>query len=83
MSIACAWKTASAEFRDAFPDATQFHDEHADNLAECDAWRCECGNEPHLDGFEATDESPEDLWTRFRCRRCGRVYDAAGGEVQA
>jgi hypothetical protein len=57
-------------------------------LGECDAWRCECGNEPHLDGFLTRDPDEPDLgaglvsFGEFLCGTCGRVYDADGRELR-
>ena len=48
-----------------------------ETLAICDAWRCLCGNEAHLDGFLPID--PVDVrWGNLRCGRCGRVVSRAG-----
>jgi hypothetical protein len=55
-------------------------------LGQCEAWQCECGNRPDLDGFLRRDpEEPElgvDLITddEMLCGTCGRVYDADGRE---
>lgn len=47
-----------------------------------DAWRCECGNEPQLDGFYPCNKKGEiveptpDEWTSglYRCQRCRFVF---------
>jgi hypothetical protein len=63
--------------------------QHTDaTLGQCDAWLCECGNEPHLDGFLTHDPEEPELgaglvsFGEFLCGTCGRIYDADGRELR-
>jgi hypothetical protein len=63
------------------------HDETEIN--ECDHWKCDCGNEPHLDGFYACDgngnevEPTAEAWPLplYVCGQCGAIYDQNTGKA--
>jgi hypothetical protein len=57
-----------------------------DTLAACEAWRCECSNEPLLDGFLMRNPEQPELGEGLTddeeslCATCRRVYDVEGRE---
>lgn len=68
--VACDWATCSPT-----EDNAEWisHHAHGDDLSQCDAWVCHCGNRADLEGFEPTwEEMPQGTravaWT---CSRCG------------
>jgi hypothetical protein len=93
--VTCDWRTATDEERAKFPETAAFHDRHGDNLSECDAWVCQCGNDPNLEGFDAQpclcgDDQAHECVTaaggrfepRWSCARCGRLYESSGVEIE-
>ena len=53
-----------------FSDAVKRHRAHGGDLGQCDALRCSCGNEPHLNGFHTVHRIGDGRWV---------VADPAGG----
>jgi len=88
--VRCSWNTKNGEEREklilGFPESVKFHDAHGTNLAECDSWKCDCGNTPHSEGFHPCDRSgasmePEPGWPGlYRCDRCDTIYGMGGQE---
>jgi len=62
--------TVSQEFAMRFSDAVKRHRAHGGDLGQCDALRCSCGNEPHLDGFHTVKQIGDGPWV---------VADPVGG----
>src|SRR5678816_2758373 len=98
MTLTCDWKAAIERHFRMAPDTElptetlQFHADHGDDdLSQCDAWICECGNSPHRQGFHAEpclcgDDQPHECGVgvfapSYRCDKCDRVYTSAGREI--
>jgi hypothetical protein len=77
--------TVSQEFAMRFSDAVKRHRAHGGDLGQCDALRCSCGNEPHLNGFHTVNLIGDGRWVvadpaggpgggPTQCFGCGAVY---------
>jgi hypothetical protein len=75
----------SQEFAMRFSDAVKRHRAHGGDLGQCDALRCSCGNEPHLNGFHTVHLIGDGRWVvadpaggpgggPTQCFGCGAVY---------
>jgi hypothetical protein len=84
--LTCSLATVSQEFAMRFSDAVKRHRAHGGDLGQCDAVRCSCGNEPHLNGFHTVHHLIGDgRWVvadlaggpgggPTQCFGCGAVY---------
>jgi hypothetical protein len=88
--VTCDWATATDADKKQFPDFAAYHQKHGDNMADCDAWVCPCGNSTDTGGFRPCDangnevEPPDSDSTdvlRFACNDCGRIILHSTGEV--
>jgi len=86
--LTCSLATVSQEFAMRFSDAVKRHRAHGGDLGRCDALRCSCGNEPHLNGFHTVHRIGDSRWVvadpaggppgrPMRCFGCGAVYSAS------
>jgi hypothetical protein len=60
--LTCSLATVSQEFAMRFSDAVKRHRAHGGDLGQCDALRCSCGNEPHLNGFHTVNLIGDGRW---------------------
>ena len=67
--LTCSLATVSQEFAMRFSDAVKRHRAHGGDLGQCDALRCSCGNEPHLNGFHTVKRSGGRAYAVLRLRR--------------
>ena len=83
--LTCSLATVSQEFAMRFSDAVKRHRAHGGDLGQCDALRCSCGNEPHLNGFHKVNLIGDGRWVvadptggpwsgPTQCFGCGAVY---------
>ncbi len=84
--LTCSLATVSHEFAMRFSDVVKRHRAHGGDLSQCDAWRCSCGNEPHLSGFRSVTLIGDSRWVvadpaggpwPTQCLGCGAVYSAS------
>jgi len=84
--VTCDWIPATEENRRRFPDFVELHEKHGDDMSECDAWKCECGNDTCGQGFYPCTPSgaecePDHKWQHlYKCDMCNTIYDQATGE---
>jgi hypothetical protein len=89
--VHCDWLPVAEENREAFPDSIKFHEAHGDDLSECDAWVCDCGNGTGGHGFYPSNElgeevEPDENWAfswLSCCAECLTLYNRSGVEVES
>ncbi len=74
--LTCSLATVSQGFAMRFSDAVKRHRANGGDLGQCDALRCSCGNEPHLNGFHTFTSDRRRPLGRGRSsgRAAGRAY---------
>jgi len=89
--VHCDWLPVAEGNREAFPDSIKFHEAHGDDLSECDAWVCDCGNGTGGHGFYPCNElgeevEPDENWASCWlscCAECLTLYNRSGVEVES